>query len=50
MLMPMPMVQVRIVRVLMPHRLVLVPVRMGFSYWTVVSVLMMFVMDMTMPM
>jgi hypothetical protein len=42
----MPMVQVRIMRVLMPHRFVAVPVGMRFGDRAVVAVGVMFVVDM----
>ena len=40
------MMQIGIMRVLVPHRLVLMPMRVRFSYWPVVVVLVMIVVDM----
>ena len=42
----MAMMQVRIVRVLMPHRLVLMPMGVRLGDWSVVVMLVMFVVDM----
>ena len=44
---PMAMMQIGIVRVLVPHRRVFMPMRMRFNHRSVVAVLMMFVVDMT---
>jgi hypothetical protein len=43
---PVSMMQIGIMRVLVPHRLVLMPMRVRFSYWRVVVVLVMIVVDM----
>ena len=43
-----PMVQVRIVWMLVPHGLVPVPMRVRFAVWPVVVVLVMFVVHMNM--
>ena len=43
----MTMMQIGIVRVFMPHRLVLMPMRVRFCYWPLMVVLVMLVMNMT---
>ena len=45
-LVPVSMMQIGIMRVFVPHRLVLMPMRVRFSYWPVVVVLVMIVVDM----
>ena len=43
---PVPMMQIRVMRVLVPHRLVLMPMRVRFGHGAVMFVLVVIVLDM----